>query len=218
MAGRQIAVIGAGLMGSNIALDFARAGFSVTQTDTSVEQQNRCTSVQAAAAAMLHTAGLSPDPPEVVLSRITPCRGLADTVCEADLVIEAISEDLERKQRLFEQLAFYSPSDAVLASNTSSFMPSELAGWTGRAERVLVTHYFNPAHLIPLVELVPGPETDPRVIEELKTLYRDLGKHPVVVRREVPGFIGNRLQFALLREALALVESGVASPEDVDTV
>ncbi|MGV3722218.1 MAG: 3-hydroxyacyl-CoA dehydrogenase family protein, partial [Actinomycetota bacterium] len=135
-----------------------------------------------------------------------------------ELVIEAVSENLELKRALFREIGDYAPKDAVLASNTSSFVPSLLSAAAGRPERFLVAHYWNPAHLIPLVELVPSSETAPEVVEALCALYERLGKKPVVVRKEVLGFIGNRLQFALLREALSLVESGVATPEDIDTV
>lgn len=214
---RRVAVIGAGLMGTNIALDFARAEFEVTITDRSAELLDRSRATQHTNAAVLYAAQLTGDPPEVITARITGCSGVPDAVCDADLVVEAISEDLERKQELFGRLAFYSPAHAILASNTSSFMPDDLALRSARAENVVVTHYFNPAHLVPLVELVPGSETAPGIVETLRTLYRRIGKQPVVVRRAVPGFIGNRLQFAMLREALALVEAGVATPEDVDT-
>lgn len=218
MEPKLIAVVGAGLMGTNIALDFALAGYPVRITDAQAEQCGRSAETAAANLRLLDQHGALAEPVDVVLSRIHGGGSLAAAVDGADLVIEAVSEILELKRALFRQIGQYAASDAVLASNTSSFSPSLLADATGRPERFLVAHYWNPAHLIPLVELVPSPETDPEVLDALCALYRTLGKKPVVVRKEALGFIGNRLQFALLREALSLVESGVATPEDIDTV
>ncbi|MCW3066409.1 MAG: 3-hydroxyacyl-CoA dehydrogenase family protein, partial [Solirubrobacterales bacterium] len=107
---------------------------------------------------------------------------------------------------------------AIVASNTSSLSVTELALAVGAPERTIVTHYWNPPLLMPLVEVVPGPRTERRVVERVSALLTQLGKRPVLVRRDVPGFIWNRLQFALLREALWLVDEGVASAEDVDLV
>lgn len=215
---KQFAVVGAGLMGTNIALDFALAGYSVRMMDAQPEQRRRSEETCAANARLLETHGVLTEPPAAVLARIRYCDSVAETVDGADLVIEAVSEHLELKRALFRQIGEHAPARAVLASNTSSFSPSLLADATGRPDRFLVAHYWNPAHLIPLVELVPSPHTDPGILETVRTLYACMGKRPVVVRKEVLGFIGNRLQFALLREALALVESGVATPDDIDTV
>jgi 3-hydroxybutyryl-CoA dehydrogenase len=215
---KRIAVVGAGLMGTNIALDFALAGYPVRITDASAEQRLRSAETAAANLRLLEQHGALAEPVEAVLSRIEGDASVAAAVDGADLVIEAVSENLELKRALFREIGDYAPQDAVLASNTSSFVPSLLSDATGRPERFLVAHYWNPAHLIPLVELVPSSETSPEVVQSLCALYERLGKKPVVVRKEVLGFIGNRLQFALLREALSLVESGVATPEDIDTV
>jgi 3-hydroxybutyryl-CoA dehydrogenase len=215
---RRVAVVGAGLMGANIALEFALSGRQVTLTDSSPEQLAAAARTVETNLALLCEHGLAAEAPEAVLARLEPRETLEETVGEADLVIEAVTEDLALKRDVFKWLDFFAPRDAVLASNTSSFMPSSLARGTQRPARVLVAHYWNPAHLIPLVELVPGPETAPETVETLLRLYREMGKRPVVVRKEKPGFIGNRLQFALMREALALVDEGVASPEEIDTV
>ena len=139
-------------------------------------------------------------------------------VADADLVIEAVSEDLDLKRALFRELDAWAPPRAILASNSSSFMPSLLAAATDRPDRVLVAHYFNPPHLLPLVELVRGEQTSDATIETMQALYRGIGKRPAVVQREAPGFVGNRLQMALLREALAIVDAGIATPQDVDTI
>lgn len=215
---RRIGVVGAGLMGTNIALDFALAGFPVHITDARPEQLQRSRGTVEENTRLLEAHAALGEPPAEVLARIRYCETLGETVSGTDLVVEAVSEDLELKRALFGRIAAEVSAECVLASNTSSFMPSLLADATGRPERFLVAHYWNPAHLIPLVELVPSPHTDADVLETLRLLYERMGKRPVVVRKETLGFIGNRLQFALLREALSLVERGVATPEDIDTV
>lgn len=214
----QIAVVGAGLLGTNIALDFALAGRRVTLTDRDAARLEQARSASPEALEPLATAGLLRESPEAIIDRIIPVTALSDAVGSADLVIEAVFEDLELKRQVFTELDRLAPTHAVLASNSSSLMPSLLAAATTRPERVLGAHYWNPAHLVPLVELIPSPNTDPALVEALRSMYVGMGKQPVVVRRETPGFIGNRLQFALLREALALVEAGVADPTDIDTV
>lgn len=218
MAAAPIAIIGAGLMGTTIALDFARNGHPVRLTDARGESLSASENTARTHALLLQEHGLLTEDAGAVLGRIQRCDTLADTVADAWLIIEAVSENLELKRALFRQIDAHAPASAILTSNTSSFMPSSLADATGRPERFLVTHYWNPAHLIPLVELVPSPETDPAVLDALHALYKRMGKQPVVVRKEKLGFIGNRLQFALLREAMALVEEGVATPDDVDQV
>jgi 3-hydroxybutyryl-CoA dehydrogenase len=122
------------------------------------------------------------------------------------------------KHGLIRQVEAIAAPSTIFASNTSSFMPSVLAQGSSRPQNLMVAHYFNPAHLIPLVELVPGEKTNAAVVENLRQLYVSIGKHPVVVRKEKTGFIANRLAFALQREAMALVEEGVATPADVDAV
>ena len=218
MSIRQIAVLGAGLMGTNIALDFALAGYPVRLTDAfpAQLQRSRETAVTNLQQLLEHDAVSEPE--EAVLDRIAWRETVAETVGGADLVIEAVSEELELKRTLYRELAPHLTDTAILASNTSSFMPSLLADAVPSPERFLVAHYWNPAHLIPLVELVPSARTAPEVVEVLLALYVALGKQPVIVRKEALGFIGNRLQFALIREALSLVESGVATPADIDTV
>ncbi len=139
-------------------------------------------------------------------------------MADVDLVVEAVSEDIAVKQAIFAALDAAVPPHAILASNSSTFMPSRMAAATNRPEQVIVAHYFNPPHLLPLVELVRGADTSDQTVEALRSLYLRIGKSPAVVQKEAPGFVGNRLQMALFREALAIVEAGLASPEDVDTI
>ncbi len=215
----RIAVVGAGLMGTSIGLDWARSGFEVTIYDavsdraTSAQQRARDVGTALARGGVMSEADL-----DAAVARIRPSTDLGEAVGAADYVAEAIVEDLPTKQALYGELDAICRPEAVLASNTSSLMPSALAEPTRRPERVLVVHYFNPAHLIPVVEVVMGPKTAPETVETATRLLRAAGKTPAVLRKEVPGFVANRLQSALLREALALVEDGVCSIEDLDAV
>lgn len=210
----RIAVIGAGLMGHGIAQEFAAAGKVVTLHDVSPDLLRN---VRAGIRENLEALG-RPSDVAATLARIRFTVDLADAVGDADVVIEAVTENLELKQHLFRDLDRLCPPQTILASNTSSFLPSQLAELTQRADRIAVAHYFNPPYLLPLVEIVRGESTSDETVAVLRALLEGIGKSPVVVQQELAGFIGNRLQMALLREALALVERGVASPADVDTV
>lgn len=215
----RIAVVGAGLMGTSIALDWARAGFSVTIYDSDGERVDTTTRrAREIGQALVEGGVITANDLNLVVARLTATADLGEAVGDADYVAEAVSEDLAVKQALYAELDAITRPDAVLASNTSTLMPSALAEPTQRPERLLVAHYFNPGHLIPVVEVVLGPKTSPETVETTTRLLREAGKTPAVLRKEVPGFIANRLQSALLREALALVEDGVCSMEDLDAV
>ena len=216
---QRIAVVGAGLMGHGIALEFAAHSYDVFLHDRDEGQLARARGGIAEGLARLAAIGsITPEEIDSATARIVLGHDLRAAVGDADLVIEAVYEDLALKQGIFRDLDAWAPPHAILASNTSTFMPSLLARVTARPERVLVAHYFNPPHLLPLVELVRGEETSDETVATLRDLYRGIGKSPAVVQREAPGFVGNRLQMALLREALAIVEAGIATPRDVDTI
>ena len=215
----RIAVVGAGLMGHGIAQEFATRGYRVRLHDRGDEQLRQSLRNIERNLGFLQQAGrLTVEDATSALGRIETAVDLRSTVADADVVIEAVSEDLALKQGIFRDLDAWAPEHAILASNTSSFMPSLLAAATRRPDRVLVAHYFNPPYLLPLVELVRGPATSDETITTMRDLYVRLGKSPAVVQREAPGFVGNRLQMALLREALAIVAQGIATVADVDTV
>lgn len=215
----RVAVVGAGLMGHSIALCFAAGGYDVVLTDVDAARLEAAMSDIRATLAMLVEQGLMADGIAAsVPGRIHTASTLAAAVEDADFVVESVYEDLDLKLAIFGELDRCSPPRSILASNTSSFMPSQLAPATRRADRVLVANWWNPAHLLPLVEVVRGPETSEATVATTTRLLESLGKRPVVLQRESLGFVGNRLQFALLREALSIVEHGVATPEDVDTV
>lgn len=168
---------------------------------------------------MLIKAGLmTQDRMELGLKQIHPGTQLKDIVTDVDLVIESVFENLEIKQTVFQELDKFCPEHTIFASNTSTLMPSQLASATQRPDRVLVTHYFNPPYLLPLVEVVRNSETSDNTITTIIDLLTKIGKRPALIQKEAPGFIGNRLQGALIREALSIVKQGIASPQDVDIV
>jgi 3-hydroxybutyryl-CoA dehydrogenase len=141
-----------------------------------------------------------------------------DVMASAQFVIEAIPEVLELKHRLYAELATLLADDAILASNTSGFLPDQLVTPLRAKERFVIAHFWNPPHMIPLVEVVPGTATAPEVTQQTAALMSAIGMEPVVLTKAIPGFVGNRLQFAVLREALNIVRSGAATPEVVDQV
>jgi len=216
---RQIAVVGAGLMGHGIALDFALAGFEVNLQDLDGQKVLQATGRIQAVLQMLAAAGAVP-PQDVgaVSARVHGLTVLKEAVSDADLVVESVFEDLALKRTLFGELDGLCPPHTILASNTSSFPPTRLAAGTGRPEKVIVAHYFNPPYLLPLVEVVKGEATSEETASAVCGLLTQAGKKPVLLKKEAPGFIANRLQAALVREALAIVDRGIADPQDVDRV
>lgn len=215
----KIAVVGAGLMGHGIAQGFAVAGHEVRLHDLGQEQLDRAVdNIGRNLRMLVESNAIGGGEAEAALGRVSVSTQLEETVADADFVLEVVTEDLDTKRNVFSQMDRLCPEHAILASSSSTFMPSRLASATRRADRVLVTHYFNPPYLVPLVEVVRSPETSEQTFQTAWDLLERSGKRPVHVKKEVPGFIGNRLQIALLRECLALVESGVATAQDVDTV
>ncbi len=214
---KTVGVVGAGLMGSGIGAVFAIAGYGVTIRDTDAGRLETGRESIRKVICDLREAGLLEKSAESILAGIEFTRDLA-TLQKAQLVIEAIPEEIELKKRLYAELEKHLVDDALLTSNTSGLLPSRLAEDLRRPDRFLIAHFWNPPHAIPLVEIVPGAKTDSAIVASLVEFLRRIGAEPVVISKELPGFIGNRLQYALLREALAIVRSGAATPEAVDTV
>ena len=215
----RITIVGAGLMGHGIALEFSLAGYNVCIhdiTDNKLLQaiENIRTNLQM----LIKTGTITQNQAESVLKNIHSGTELKNMVEEADVVIESVSENLELKQKIFHKLDQLCPEHTILASNSSTLMPGMLASATQRPDKVLVAHYFNPPYLLPLVEIVRHKETSDESVTAIYDLLTRAGKSPAIVQKEVPGFIGNRLQLALLREALSIVEQGIATPQDVDIV
>jgi 3-hydroxybutyryl-CoA dehydrogenase len=143
---------------------------------------------------------------------------LKEAAADAQFVVEAVTENLEVKQKLFRELDSICSSDCILATNTSVISITEIAAKSTKRERIVGTHFWNPPYLIPLVEVIKGRETSPQVVDHTVDLLRSVGKHPVKVKKDVPGFVGNRLQHALWREAISIIDKGIADPETVDEV
>jgi 3-hydroxybutyryl-CoA dehydrogenase len=211
----NIAVIGAGLMGHGIALTMARAGYDVTIHDP-VEAARAV--VKARIAESLGLLNETDAAIATIIDRVNVCETLAVCVTKADLVFEAAPEKMALKQALFAEIEAHAPADAILASNTSVMPITEIMSKLGRKARALGTHWWNPPHLIPLVEVIRTEWTDEPVVDAMMALLHDAGKTPVRVAKDVPGFIGNRLQHALWREAISLVERGICDAQSVDTV
>ncbi len=211
MAQARIAVVGAGLMGHGIAQVFALAGHEVTITDTVMASLGN---VHERIAANLREIGYDARAAE----RVHPSPDLAATVREADFVVEAVSEDLPLKRKLFAEIERAARPDAILASNTSVIPITKIMGGLKDKSRALGTHWWNPPYLVPLVEVIGTRWTSAAAIERTIALHAAAGKTPVHVKKDVPGFVGNRLQHALWREAISLVENGICDAATVDTV
>jgi 3-hydroxybutyryl-CoA dehydrogenase len=211
VAKARIAVVGAGLMGHGIAQVFALAGHDVAITDS---VKSNLDSAKARIVANLRDLGDD----ETVVERVAPRADLADAVRDADYVVEAVLEDLPLKQKLFAQIERHVRADTILASNTSVIPITSIMQDLARRERALGAHWWNPPFLVPLVEVIQTQWTSPEAIEWTMALHRRAGKKPAHVKKDVPGFIGNRLQHALWREAISLVEHGICDAETVDAV
>jgi len=207
----RISVIGAGLMGHGIAQVFALAGHNVTITDAAKQNLDTVTSRIAA-----NLRDLGED--KSAAARVRPCADLAEAVREADYVVEAVSEDLPLKRKLFAEIERHVRRDTILASNTSVIPITAIMQGLAARERALGTHWWNPPFLVPLVEVVETQWTSAETIAWTMKLHEAAGKKPAHVKKDVPGFIGNRLQHALWREAISLVEHGICDAETVDSV
>jgi 3-hydroxybutyryl-CoA dehydrogenase len=206
---RTVAIAGGGTMGVDIALTFARAGRTVHVIEPRESARAGMAARLAPALADLGATGHE--------RLVTAHAGLANVPWgSVDLFIEAVTEDLAVKRTLFAEVEALARPDALLASNSSSFPIGAIAQHLAHPQRCHNLHYFMPAHLVPLVEIACGPQSDPGLAQDLAQLMRDTGKVPVVIRKDLPGFLANRLQHALAREAYALAESGAASLEDID--
>ena len=214
---RGVSVIGAGLMGHGIAIEFALAGYDVRLHSRSEQSLDRARGmIRDSLERLRDLGGVSGQQTELAPARIRMSTDLMETVEDADLVIESIYEDMDAKTEIFRQLDELCPDRTILTSNTSSLLPSRLAAATTRPGKVINAHFLNPPLFVPLVEVVPTAQTSEETIGVVMELLTSLGKQPLLVKREAPGYVVNRLQMALLREALWLVENGVASAEDVD--
>jgi 3-hydroxybutyryl-CoA dehydrogenase len=211
MAKPRIAVVGAGLMGHGIAQVFALAGHAVALTDS-----HGPTLASATDRIRANLGDLGDDVTAVARVRVTD--SLGEAVGDADYIVEAVREDLSVKQALFAEIERLARTDAIFATNTSVIPITDIMGGLKKRERALGTHWWNPPYLVPLVEVIGTQWTSLPALDFTLRLHADIGKTPVHVKKDVPGFVGNRLQHALWREAIALVEHGICDAETVDTV
>ena len=213
---RRIAIIGIGLIGRSWAVGFARAGARVALWDamdgiveTSMIQIRQLVSD-------MEGARLLNETPEIILSHINPCSTLSEALSGADYIQENTPERIEIKHDVLAAIEANAQPDAVIASSTSGLLPSAMFENIASARRCLVAHPLNPPHLIPAVELVPGPATDAASLHTARMILEEAGHVVLTLRREIAGFVMNRLQGAVLDEAFRLVEQGIVGPEDVD--
>ena len=213
----RIGVIGPGMMGHAIAQEFVAAGYEVTLCGRSEERLEEAhTKIESSLHELAKWELISEDSVEPALNRLTMTTDLEAAGSNADFIVESIVEVLEAKKELFSKLDAVCPQHTIFASNTSSLLPSTLAAATQRGDRFLVAHYFNPPYLMPLIEIVRGQKTSDEVVDIIYTLYTEMGKRPIICQKEALGFIVNRLQLVLWREAFNIVQRGIATPQDVD--
>ncbi|CAN5504390.1 3-hydroxyacyl-CoA dehydrogenase family protein [soil metagenome] len=215
---KTIAIIGSGLMGVGIASKFALAGFTVIIYDVdAMRLEGAKALVDESFRELMDAERISHDERRAALRLLLPSNELG-SIADAAMVFEAVPERLELKRDIYRQLEAVLSTDAIIASNTSGLTPDLLCEGMVHPERFLIAHFWNPPHLLPLVEIVPAARTRHSCVSFMHEELKAIGLKPVVLDRAIPGFIGNRIQFAVLREALHLVREGIASAEDIDMV
>jgi 3-hydroxybutyryl-CoA dehydrogenase len=212
---KKIFIAGSGLMGSGIAQVCAQAGIAVLLHDVSAPALEKAVENIAWSVGKLIQKDVLKEDKETILGRIKSVNDLS-RAAEADLVIEAVFEKLELKQDIFQQVDRVCPPDTMIASNTSAIPITELSAVTRRPEKVLGLHFFSPVPMMPAVEVIRGVSTDDHTATAGKNFVLQIGKEPIMVNRDVPGFVINRINFPSAMEAMRLVEAGVASVEDID--
>jgi 3-hydroxybutyryl-CoA dehydrogenase len=215
---KRAAVLGAGLMGHGITQVCAQVGrYEVNMQDT--EQRfldNGMKMINNSLAQFIKKGTLSEKESKEVLSRIHSTLDLREAVQNADLIIEAVPENLTLKKTLLTEVGKHTPKHAIITSNTSSISITDIGTATGRPEKVCGMHFFNPPQLMRLIEITRGLKTSNETIELVKQISIKLGKEPVVVKKDSPGFIVNRILIPAINEAVYLVAEGIAEPEDID--
>jgi 3-hydroxybutyryl-CoA dehydrogenase len=218
---KRVAIIGFGTMGSGIAQVVAQAGYEVIARDVADDLLKRGLDLIKSGPFGLEKAvergKITREQAEATLSRIKVTTDLAAAVKDADFVIEAAFENLDLKKKIFREVDELAPPHAIIASNTSTLSITALASATKRPEKVAGMHFFNPAQVMRLVEVVRGLQTSDETVEVVKGFAQKLGKTPIIVNKDVPGFVANRIGFAAILEAIRLYEEGVASAQDIDT-
>jgi len=216
---RKVALVGAGTMGAGTGMCFAQVGYEVTLYSRSAEGIQRALGrIRRSQEVFIQEGLIAREDAEAARARIQGTTSLEEALHGAHYVLESVPEDLALKQRLFREMEPICSPDTILATNTSGLSITAIASACERPERVAGMHWVNPAEIVPLVEVVRGERTSDDTVEVICRMAERLGKVPVVVRKDVPGFASNRLQAAVFREALHLVEAGIVAPEDVDKI
>ncbi len=213
----RVSVIGAGTMGLGVAECFALAGLEVVIVDETPEQSRQALNRLLRRVRGHVEAGLLPEQALDAARKVATAADIATAAAGADLVFEAVPERIEIKGAALAECAAHAPAEAIIATNTSSLPIDDLAAFVQRKDRFLGMHWFNPPEWTPGVEVIPSAFTDPQVVAEARAFLLALGKRPATVG-SAPGFVANRIQLALFREALACVEAGLATPQEVDEV
>jgi 3-hydroxybutyryl-CoA dehydrogenase len=215
--GKGVGVIGAGLMGHGIAQIFAIRGYSVALMDVKEELLSKALQGIRSNLTLMAEKGIGRrEDIDPTLARIKTTVDMAEAADGVQCVVEAVFENLELKQKVFKELDALCPQDTILATNTSVISITEIATKSKNRDRIVGTHFWNPPYLIPLVEVIRGEDTADWAMDRTSNLLKEVGKHPVRVNKDVPGFVGNRLQHALWREAISIVERGIADASTVD--
>ncbi|RCW77886.1 5-formyl-3-hydroxy-2-methylpyridine 4-carboxylate 5-dehydrogenase [Phyllobacterium bourgognense] len=212
---RNIAIIGLGTMGPGMAARLARGGLQVVAYDVAPAAIERARSMLGVAETVLDALGIAPPSAGVGTVRFTD--DIGDAVSGADLVIENVPENIAVKAEVYRTIDGLIGSDTIVASDTSGIPITKLQAHISHPERMVGMHWSNPPHIIPMIEVIGGEKTAPQTVATIRDLIRSIGLLPVVVKKDVPGFVENRVLYALLREAVDLVERGVIDPEDLDT-
>jgi len=213
----KLAIIGCGTMGHSIAVSAAWAGITVQMYGINeLELERACSGITSKLNVLFQNGLFSQKESKQIKDRIIASTSIDKVAKNSSFIIEAIPENIDLKKDLFLYLDKICKKKVILASNTSALSPTLIASVSANPERILVTHFWNPAHLVPLVEVVRGKKTNDETVKRALELLLLMKKKPIEVKKEIPGFIANRLQFALFREAQFLLEEGVASREDID--
>lgn len=214
---QNISIIGAGLMGCGIAQVFASyTDYRVTTFDTYVSKADVLARIRGNIKSFVSKGLMSEEEVTALLGRINHCETMAEAVSDADLVVECIPEQMDLKQNLFCELETLCRAETIFATNTSVMSITQIASKARTRNRIVGTHFWNPPYLIPLVEVIKSDDTDESVMDTTMDVLKKVGKHPVRVNMDVPGFLANRLQHALWREAISIVENGIADAATVD--
>ncbi len=213
----QVGLVGAGMIGNTLALHFAKAGYQVSLYSRTQQTLDKAIEgIKSNLTALLQGQAGAEKEIEKIVSRIKTTRNLDEAIAKAQIIVESVAEDLKIKQELFKELDQMCPKDTILATNTSVISITEIASKAQNRNRIVGTHFWFPAHLIPLVEVVKGKDTSDETMEITYQFMKKAGKHPIKCLKDVPGFVANRLQHALSREAISIVEHGIADAATVD--